>query len=642
MNLGRTGFRAAVSAVVLLMVLAWANHFENGFHFDDTHTILENPWIRDLRNIPKFFTDGNTFSTLPPNRSYRPVVSTSLAIDYRLSRGLHPLWFHITTFAWFLLQLVLMFILFRKSLDDRAALFAVALYGVHPVIAETVNYIIQRADIYSTLGVVAALIVYVKLPSLRKYGLYLAPAVAGILGKPTAAVFPILLFAWIWLMEAEAPAGAALRTLPSLAVCGAAAVFVARMTPPTFVTGAASALAYRITQPYVLLGYFVKFFAPLGLSADTDRVAFQTIGPDAITGFLFIALVVGFLWWSLFGGGKSRSELRPIAFGLVWFLAASLPTSWIPLAEVENDHRMYFPFVGLAFAVCQAGALLWSRHPVDARIVVPVCGLLLAALAWGTRERNEVWHTDESLWRDVTEKSPRNGRGLMNYGLTQMAKGNFTAALDLYHRAEALTPNYYILEINLGIVYGSLNDAPQAEAHFIKAVALAPEQAAPRYYYARWLSGMGRGAQAAELLRQAIRLNPDYLDARYLLMQLDANAGDADGLRDAARDTLARFPTDSTAAAWLKTPPATPELFLAQSLAFFKAGRYADCVTAAEKALKLRPGYAEAWNNVGACSNSLGNWEKGIEACARAVQLKPDFQLAKNNLAWALKNKAAR
>ena len=42
-----------------------------------------------------------------------------------------------------------------------------------------------------------------------------------------------------------------------------------------------------------------------------------------------------------------------------------------------------------------------------------------------------------------------NGRGLMNYGLTQMEKGDTQKALDYFIRAAAFTPNYPTLEIKL-------------------------------------------------------------------------------------------------------------------------------------------------------------------------------------------------
>src|ERR1700741_2243687 len=84
-------------AVLLSGLLAtYANHFHNSFHFDDAHTIENNASIRELRNIPQFFRDATTFSSLPSNQSYRPLVSTLLAIDYRLGGGLQPFWFHVS------------------------------------------------------------------------------------------------------------------------------------------------------------------------------------------------------------------------------------------------------------------------------------------------------------------------------------------------------------------------------------------------------------------------------------------------------------------------------------------------------------------------------------------------------------------
>ena len=71
-------------AFLALITLTYANHFGNSFHFDDSHTVQENPYIRDLRNIPRIFTDADTFSTLPANRTWRPIVTASLAVDYWL------------------------------------------------------------------------------------------------------------------------------------------------------------------------------------------------------------------------------------------------------------------------------------------------------------------------------------------------------------------------------------------------------------------------------------------------------------------------------------------------------------------------------------------------------------------------------
>jgi protein O-mannosyl-transferase len=87
--------RIAVFVAFAAICVAYSNHFHNGFHFDDFHTVTDNPYIRNLRNTPRFFTDATTFSILPANQTYRPMVSLSLALGYALGRGYNQLWFHM-------------------------------------------------------------------------------------------------------------------------------------------------------------------------------------------------------------------------------------------------------------------------------------------------------------------------------------------------------------------------------------------------------------------------------------------------------------------------------------------------------------------------------------------------------------------
>src|ERR671915_556487 len=90
---------AGVSA---LLLLAYSNHFNNSFHFDDFHTIQDNVHIRTLDNIPKFFSDARTFSNLPTHQVYRPLLTTSLAVDYVRGNG-QTFAFHLTTFCVYVL-----------------------------------------------------------------------------------------------------------------------------------------------------------------------------------------------------------------------------------------------------------------------------------------------------------------------------------------------------------------------------------------------------------------------------------------------------------------------------------------------------------------------------------------------------------
>ena len=225
---------------------------------------------------------------------------------------------------------------------------AVAWYGLHPAIAETVNYIIQRGDIFSTFGVILALATFARLPRFRTTALYLLPFAFALLSKPPALVFPILVYLYLILFEPEKKhrwSKPLLQTAPPIATCIALMALQSAMTPKTFAPSTISTYSYVITQPFVLLRYFGSFFLPMRLNVDTDLQPFSSFDLEAILGFLFIAalLLAAFI-------ASRRRSLKPIAFGLLWFLITSIPTSVYRLSEVENDHRMYLPFVGLVLS----------------------------------------------------------------------------------------------------------------------------------------------------------------------------------------------------------------------------------------------------------------------------------------------------
>ena len=619
----------AIVALILALGAAYANHFHNGFHFDDAHTIVDNAAVRDLRNIPRFFRDASTFSALPSNQSYRPLVSTLLAVDYSLGRGLRPLWFHLSIFALYIALTLLLAFVIHRLIDRDAisrssrwiAVAAAACYGLHPANADTVNYIIASSDVISTLGVVASFALYFAFPGLRKSSLFILPAAIAILAKPTAAIFPALFAIYCLLFPApDARVGepALLRrarayftqVIPSFAVCGAILLFVQRMTPHTWIAGAANARNYLVTQPYVTLLYFKTFFWPRGLSADYDLNPFTTTDdPRFWAGFVFIVLFAAVSVAAALG-----RKTRVIGFGLLWFLIALLPTSLFPLAEVMNDHRTFFPYIGLVIALAGAASLLLGSRltsSVRAKIMAAsVTTLLLCLTGYATFQRNKVWKTEETLWRDVTIKSPRNGRGLMNYGTTLMGRGDYAGALDYFHRAQQLTPQYYVLLINLAIAEDATKQSAAAEQHFKEALRLAPASPDSYTYYARFLLSHSRGQEARPLLSRAVELSPTDLTARELIAQ----AGEQTSNEPARQ---------------------TPESYLARSLQLYNEARYDESIVASQRALALRPGYAEAWNNIGAACNKLGKFEEGAAACEEALRFKPDFELARNNLQYA-------
>ena len=437
------------------------------------------------------------------------------------------------------------------------------------------------------------------------------PAAIAILAKPTAAIFPVL-FAIYWLLFEQNKTRLTETRLQRIGqiivpfvICGAMLLFVQHMTPHSWIAGAANAHNYLITQPYVALLYFKTFFWPSGLSADYDLNPFTTTDdPRFWAGFAFAVFIsAAAIVAAVF------KKTRVIGFGLLWFLIALLPTSLFPLAEVMNDHRTFLPYIGLVIAMAGAAALLVARLDRQRRKIAATCAvvLFLCANGYATFQRNKVWKTEETLWHDVVLKSPRNGRGLMNYGNTLMAKGDYAGALDYFHRAQPLTPQYSVLLINLAIAEDATKQSALAEQHFKDALRLAPASPDSYTYYARYLLSHSRADEARAFLQSALELSPTDLTARDLLAQTDGQAINEPAIQ-------------------------TPESYLALSLQFYGEERYVESIVASRRALDLRPGYAEAWNNIGAAYNKLGRYEEAAAACEEALRLKPDFELARNNL----------
>jgi tetratricopeptide (TPR) repeat protein len=601
----------AAGILVAILLAAYSNHFQNSFHFDDAHTIVNNAAIQSLKNVPMFFEDARTFSSLPSNQSYRPLVSTLFAIDYRLG-GLNPFWFHFSIFALFLaLTLLLAFVIYRLIDNVWIALAAAALYGLHPANADTVNYIIASAEIISALGIVSSFAIYLRFPQARKYYFYAVPAAIGILAKPPTAIFPLLFATYLLLFErSESPLQRAAKIAVPFGICAVVLLFVQHMTPQTWVSGARDAHHYLLTQPYVALLYFKTFFWPANLSADYDLNPFTSTDASRFwAGFIFVALLIGIAVITAL-----YKRTRVIGFGLLWFLIALLPTSLFPLAEVMNDHRTFLPYIGLIVAVAGLVALLLQTRTAGLRGArVAVCFLILLIMyvnSLATFKRNKVWKSEETLWRDATIKSPNNSRGLMNYGNTLMANGDFKGALDYFHRALVLAPQYSVLFVNLGIAEDATNQTELAEEHFKEAMRLAPSSPDSYTFYARYLLARSRPQEADTLIHSALSLSPTDVTARELLAKSNRRE--------------------------------TAEQYLALSLQRYDEGHYDESIAAARDALKLNPDYAEAWNNLCAANNKLGRYGEAATACERALRIKPDFDLARNNLQYARDHGAAK
>jgi protein O-GlcNAc transferase len=138
------------------------------------------------------------------------------------------------------------------------------------------------------------------------------------------------------------------------------------------------------------------------------------------------------------------------------------------------------------------------------------------------------------------------------------------------------------------------------------------------------LMQLRRFDEAIQTAEKAVQLRPDYALARNNLAWIR---------NEQAKVAGGAAPAPSPAVAQANA-------LLNESLGHAQAGRFQQCVEAAERATKLAPELAGAYNNLGFCAGRLGRWDEAVVNLERAVRLNPADPLARNNLAQAITKRA--
>jgi tetratricopeptide (TPR) repeat protein/F0F1-type ATP synthase assembly protein I len=518
-----------------------------------------------------------------------------------------------------------------------AALIGTGLFLLHTANAETINYIISRDDSFSTLMVVLAFVVYFYSPFSRKYFLFFIPVLLGYFVKEPTVMFAPLLLAYVWLFgDVDKKKGRLIAQIAFAFFLAIVLYFLSRsMTNEHHTYGGGEWYKYILTQVFVVVHYFNSFFLPFNLSADTDWTLVERVFDDRVVAGLLIISGLLVLTWKC----SRKQETKPIAFGLLWFFIALIPTSLFPLSEVLNDHRPFFAYIGLTLAVVTSGVYLLKRITGRDMFAVVKHGmigfsvLVLMAHVAGTRHRNRVWSTGETLWKDVTEKSPGNGRGWMNYGLTFMnrkmsneavRKNNMDSAIICFTKALSIFPDYSYANINMAIAVSRSGNNAAAEPYYLKALSNDHYNPECYYFYGLYLLQMQRTDEAVKILNQGLAISPAHEGINITLNSLGGS----------------NFKTAlQNAQEAVKTNP-TPENYVNLSLAFYNNGQYLESAEAAKAAAAIKPDYSLAWNNICAAYNKIGEWDSAQVAGLRAVEISPNDELARNNLLYAQSQKA--
>jgi protein O-GlcNAc transferase len=193
-----------------------------------------------------------------------------------------------------------------------------------------------------------------------------------------------------------------------------------------------------------------------------------------------------------------------------------------------------------------------------------------------------------TLLRDLIQADPRNADARLLLGSVLMENGERSESIAQLGEAVRLLPKSAEAHNALGEAYNAFGETTAAQPEFERAVELDPRHAQAHVNLASILLQRGEAARAVPHLDQAIRLfanRPDAAEPHYLRAKVYSEE------RDIAK--------------------ASSEL---------------------ERAVELRPDFAEAWSDLGDARKNLSDGKGALSAFRRAVALSPRDAVAQVRL----------
>ena len=665
-----------------ILFIAYSNSFQNGLVLDSASVIGQDPRIRQTTpaNIGSILSGGYRYDK-PTAGLYRPLTTFSYLLNFAVfGNGPRPPGYHWVNLVLHAVNVALVYLLGLAFFGEAPLAWALAaIWGLHPVLTESVTNIVGRADLLAALGVFAGLLCHIRAGSTAGWrraawlaGITAAAAV-GLFSKESAVVLPgiMLLYdvagfdraAWSF----RAPAYAAL--LPPFA-----AFFYLRIQAhlQMLIPFADNPLVHagfwtaRLTAVKVIGNYLWLFLWPARLSADYSYNAVPLFGwqpmnwedAKAVLGLAFCvgaALLLFFL---------ARRGQRAIGFILAFFFIALSPTSnlIVPIGSIMAERFLYLPSVGLAG--CVAAAICWARgRQTVARAAWATLVLACLAFAARTYARNSDWKDDLSLWSSAAQACPESAKAHYNLGRAlEDLPGRLPEAIAEYRLSLRIDPDHADVHTNLANALAAIGRVPEAIAEYRAAQRIEPDRVEPRNNLANVLARMpDRLPEAISEYEAALRIRPDSAEVHYNLanallrlprgltqaideyqaaLRIDPDHADAHAnLGNALARIPGRLPeaiAEYRAALRIEPGSAAPHIGLGNALSTMPGG-LTEAVAEYQAALRIRPDDAEAHYDLGtALARIPGRLPEAISEFERALRNQPNLMEAHVNLANAL------
>lgn len=561
--------------IILAGIAAYSNSFGCSFHFDDFPNIVSNSAVFELSDWKAWMFFNK----------YRPVAFFTFALNYHFN-GLDVVGYHIVNLCIHLINALLVWELLRllflspylkehplASSSGNIAFFTALLFAVHPLMTESVTYIVQRLVCLASMFCLMSLVLFAKglLTGKRRSAVvfYAGSLIAALLGFYTKETAWTLLLLMLMVYFFFFFRRTAVKRFPGLFVLVITLIvlfFLAiasinsgkyfsvippREGHPYFITP----LKYYYTQVNVLVTYLRLIVVPVHQTLDYNYpMAGSLTYPHLLIKLAALILLIAFAVW-LF-----RRD-RLVSFGIFWFFIVIAPQCLVPRSNFIFEHRAYLAATGIilawvlmAFYLCGRigqSRIFKTRKPDTGNILLYLAAVFLLLqctfFAWITRERNKVWKDEYTLWSDCLQKAPGSARAMVNLGCEQFARQEYSPAIRNFDQAIRKFPlylqawnsraavrinmgenekaveelNFVLLQdpsfsdacINRGIAFRNLKRFDASISDFTNAISLRPNRSDS--YFQRglsfWMAGRNEAA-LKDLMQAAGMRNPDAIN----------------------------------------------------------------------------------------------------------------------------------
>ncbi len=674
-----------------LVLAAYSNSFQSGLVLDNASLIGQDPRIRqaNAQNVESILEGGYRYRN-PDVGLYRPLTTLSYLANYAVfGNGPHPIGYHCVNLALHFMNVSLVYAIGLIVFGETAPAFALAaLWGLHPLLTESVTNIVGRADLLAAFGVLAGLLCYVKASTAppRSWLAWLAglagAQTVGIFSKESAVVLPgvIFLYSLVWngrpgWRRRAAAYGA--MALPLAAFFFMRAQLRQHMVIPFADNPLVNAGFWtaRLTAVKVIGEFLWLFLWPARLSADYSFNAVPLFSWHATSAEdlkALLALAVCVLAAALIAvlAVRARRMEKPVLFFLAFFFLSLLPTSNLILliGSIMAERFLYLPSVGLA-GLAAAVIYLLSRENLLRRRINPRvawAAVLLTSLALGARTyaRNFDWKDELSLWSSAVSAVPGSAKAHYDFAKAlEPLPGRMPEAIVEYRESLRIDGNHADVHNNLANALAEVpGRMPEAIAEYQAAMRLQPNRAEPHNNLANALAKIpGRMPEAIAEYQAALRIDPDNPEVHYNLanallrvpnqqaaaiaeyratLRIDPNHADA---HTNVANALARLPgrlqeaiAEYREALRIQPDSVGTHIGLANALTIIPGG-LPEAVSEYRVALRIRPDNAEAHYDLAtALANMPGRLPEAIAEYQSALRSEPDFLEAHVNLANAL------